>query len=144
MSAKDLAEEPENAARDPEDYFQYIMFAWGNCQAGARLVMERKLGRFPDEDDLSKGFTPGVRFFFRYDELIRHPDAVFEGVLPLKIKDEVILKDWMYAIVVPESCRQIIEPHVPETLIHKVRYVCNDCRDIWEWSEKAYEEVRSL
>ena len=144
MSAKDLAEEPGNAARDPEDYFQYIMFAWGNCQAGDRLVMERKLGRFPDEDDLSKGFTPGVRFFFRYDELIRHPDAVFEGVLPLKIKDEVILKDWVYAIVVPESCRQIIEPHVPETLIHKVRYVCSDCRDIWEWSEKVYEEVRSL
>ena len=58
MSEKDLAEEPGNAARDPEDYFQYIMFAWGNCQAGDRLVMERKLGRFPDEDDLSKGFTP--------------------------------------------------------------------------------------
>ena len=85
-----------------------------------------------------------MRFFFRYDELIRHPDAVFEGVLPLKIKDEVILKDWVYAIVVPETCRQIIEPHVSETLIHKVRYVCNDCRDIWEWSEKVYEEVRSL
>ena len=52
MSAAELAKESRNVANDPEDYFQYIMFAWGNCQAGDRLVMERKLGRFPDEEDL--------------------------------------------------------------------------------------------
>jgi hypothetical protein len=45
--------------------------------------------RFPDEKDLGEGFTPGVRFFFRYDEL-------------------------------------------------------DDCRDIWEWSEKVYEYVKTL
>ena len=52
MSAAELAKESRNVANDPEDYFQYIMFAWGNCQAGDRLVMERKLGRFPNEEDL--------------------------------------------------------------------------------------------
>ncbi len=77
-----------NAANDPEDYFQYIMFAWGNCQAGDRLVMERALGRFPDENDLSINFEPGVRFFFRYDTLSVHPNVTFEGVLPFKIKLE--------------------------------------------------------
>lgn len=40
------------AANDPEDYFDYVMFAWGNCQASDRLVMKRKLGRFPDENGL--------------------------------------------------------------------------------------------
>lgn len=37
------------------------------------------LGRFPDEKDLSVGFKPGVRFYFKYEELIRHPKATFDG-----------------------------------------------------------------
>ena len=36
ISAAELAKEPRNAANDPEDYYHYIMFAWGNCQAGDR------------------------------------------------------------------------------------------------------------
>ncbi len=83
---------------DPEDYFDYIMFAWGNCQAGDRLVMERKLKGFSTEEDLSIGFTPGIRFFFRYQDIIKHPGASYEGVLSLKIRDEVRLSDWVYAI----------------------------------------------
>ena len=38
-----LQKEDRNAANDPLDYFHYVMFTWGNCQAGDRLVMERKL-----------------------------------------------------------------------------------------------------
>ena len=142
MSAAELQREARNAANDPEDYFEYIMFAWGNCQAGDRLVMERKLGRFPDENDLSVGFTPGVRFFFRYDDLIRHPGAVFEGVLPLKIRDEVILDDWVSAITAPETHRLQVEPVVPKELRSRVHFLQNDCKDIWEWSEKVYEYVK--
>jgi hypothetical protein len=141
-SAAELQREARNAANDPEDYFEYIMFAWGNCQAGDRLVMERKLGRFPDEKDLSDGFTPGVRFFFRYDDLIRHPGAVFEGVLPMKIRDEVVLNDWVSAIIVPEINRQQVEPAVPRELRSRVHFLRNDCKDIWEWSEKVYEYVK--
>jgi len=142
MSAAELQREARNAANDPSDYFEYIMFAWGNCQAGDRLVMERKLGRFPDEKDLSEGFTPGVRFFFRYNDLIHHPGAVFEGVLPLKIRDEVVLNDWVSAIIVPENYRQQVEPAVPKELRERSHFVCNDCKDIWEWSEKVYEYVK--
>ena len=113
MSASELVKEIRNTANDPEDYFEYIMFAWGNCQAGDRLVMERMLGHFPSEKDLSPPeFTPGVRFFFNYIEMIRHPNAVFEGVLPLKVKDEVVLKDWVSAIIVPEIYRSAVEPHI--------------------------------
>ena len=72
------------------------MLAWGNCQAGDRLVMERKLERFPNENDLSVNFTPGIRFYFRYEKLIKHPSVVFDGVLPMKVKDEIILCDWVY------------------------------------------------
>lgn len=144
MSAKELKAEKRNAANDPEDYFDYIMFAWGNCQAGDRLVMERKLGRFPNEIDLSVGFTPGVRFFFRYNEIVRHPNAIFEGVLPLKIKDEVVLKDWVFAIIVPTIYQDIVQRHIPETLKDKIYFVPNDCEDIWKWSEKVYEYVRKM
>ena len=48
--------ESRNAGNDPADFFDYIMFSWGNCQAGDRLIMERKLGHDPSEEDLSIHF----------------------------------------------------------------------------------------
>ena len=143
-TASELKRESRNAANDPEDYFEYIMFTWGNCQAGDRLVTERKLKRFPDENDLSRDFTPGVRFFFRYDEIIKHPEAVFDGVLPLKIKNRVILKDWVHSIIIPEAYRSMTSEHIPADLSEKTHYLENDCRDIWEWSEKVYEYAKAL
>ena len=142
-SAAELVKEERNAANDPEDYFDYIMFAWGNCQAGDRLVMERKLGHFPDEHDLSEGFTPGVRFFFRYKDLSRHPGATFEGVLPIKVKNEIGLKDWVSAIIAPTVYRQTLKEHIPQHLRSRTHFILNDCKDIWEWSEKVYEYVKN-
>lgn len=144
VSVRELMAEKRNAANDPADYFAYIMFAWGNCQAGDRLVMERKLGRFPQERDLSVDFTPGVRFYFRYEELAKHPDVVFDGVLPMKVKNEVILADWVYAIVIPVALKEQLETHIPPGLRGKVRYIENDCADIWEWSEKVYCEIERM
>ena len=138
VPVEELMTEKRNAANDPADYFEYVMLAWGNCQAGDRLVMERKLGRFPDEEDLSVNFTPGVRFYFKYDKLVKHPQVVFDRVLPMKVKDEIVLKDWVEAIVIPTELREIIEVAVPKDLSERVIYVENDCKDIWEWSEKVY------
>ena len=140
----ELQKEARNAANDPADYFDYIMFAWGNCQAGDRLVTERALGRFPAEEDLRGNFTPGVRFFFRYKTLVRHPNATFEGVLPLKVKDEIVLKDWVHAVVAPESYRQTLEAHIPPELKPKVHFVKKDGEDIWQWAEKVYEFTKNL
>ena len=137
VSVEALMAESRNAANDPADYFEYIMLAWGNCQAGDRLVMERKLGRFPDETDLSEHFTPSVRFYFRYDELVKHPGRVFDGVLPMKIRDEIVLKDWLYAMVVPAG----VELDIPDDLKDRTIYVENDCQDIWDWSERVYREI---
>lgn len=142
LTALELKNESRNAANDPQDYFEYIMFAWGNCQAGDRLVMERKLGRFPNDEDLGKDFTPGVRFFFCYDKLVKHPDATFEGVLPLKIKNKVVLSDWVSSIIVPDVYKQEFGPHIPQNLKSKVHYLKNDCADIWEWSGKVYEYAK--
>lgn len=144
VPVEQLMNEKRNAANDPADYFEYIMFAWGNCQAGDRLVMERELGRFPNEEDLSTYFRPGIRFYFRYDELIKHPDATFDGVLPVKIKDEIILKDWVDRIIIPTSLKSKTEGSIPSDLKNRVTYVENDCKDIWDWSEKVYRIVERV
>ena len=141
VPVEELINEKRNAAKDPADYFEYIMFAWGNCQAGDRLVMERALERFPNEEDLSVSFKPGVRFYFKYDKLITHPKAVFDGVLPVKVKDEIELNDWVYRIVVPMELKNKMEHSIPSSLKNKIIYVENDCRDIWDWSEKVYRVI---
>ena len=55
---------------------------------------------------------------------------------------EVILNDWVSAIIVPEIHRQEIDPAVPKELRARVHFLRNDCKDIWEWSEKVYEYVK--
>jgi len=138
-----LKEENRNAANEPEDYFDYVMFAWGNSQAGDRLVMERKMKRFPIEADLSVDFTPGVRFFFKYDKIVTHPNATFEGVLPLKIREEVIISDWVNTIIIPSAEKEAFEAIVPYELKSRIFYLENDCKDIWSWAEKVYEFVKN-
>ena len=133
--------EKRNAANDPADYFEYIMFSWGNCQAGDRLVMERTLGRFPNEDDLSIHFNPGVRFYFKYEQLLTHPNAICDGVLPMKVKDEVNLIDWVYKIGIPMKLKERLELFIPFELKDRISYIENDCKDIWDWSEKVYRII---
>ena len=144
LSAAELKAEKRNAANDPEDYFEYIMFAWGNCQAGDRLVNERMLGRSPTEEELGAGFTPGVRFFFRYDTLAKHPNAVFDGVLPMKVRDEVNLREYVYAIAASTQHRKLLESHIPAALRNKVYYFDTEEKNIWQWSEDVYDRVKLL
>lgn len=143
ISAELLMAEERNAAKDPADYFEYVMLAWGNCQAGDRLVMERKLGRFPNAEDLSTHFEPGIRFYFRYEDMAKHPNAVFDGVLPMKIKDEIDLQKYVCLIVVPSEIRAKVESNIPDCLQSRVVYIENDCKDIWDWSEKVYRIVET-
>ena len=65
-------------------------------------------------------------------------------MLPLKIRDEVVLQDWLYAAIIPEIYREAFAGHIPEELRDRVYYLPNDCKNIWEWSEKAYEFVREI
>lgn len=143
-TAAELVHDQRNAAGDPADYFDYVMFAWGNCQAGDRLVMERMLNRSPDEQDLSLNFKPGVRFYFKYSDLADHPSFVFDGYHPVKIKDELSITDFLVACVIPENCKSEFESIVPDSIMDKVFYLRNDCKDIWDWSEKVYDFVIKL
>jgi CO dehydrogenase/acetyl-CoA synthase beta subunit len=59
----------------------------------------------------------------------------------MKVKDEIILSDWVYKIVVPVKLKSILEMHIPDNLKDKVIYIENDCKDIWDWSEKVYSII---
>ena len=142
--AQELANESRNAAKDPLDYFDYIMLTWGNCIAGDSLVMERMLGRFPDEYDFSVGFKPGVRFYFKYDVIENHKNCANDGQHPAKIKDELSLADYLHCCIIPEHNIFEFEKIIPDVLIDRVFYIENDCKDIWHWTEKVYNFICSL
>ena len=42
------------------------------------------------------------------------------------------------------SDSEAFEPHIPSELEEKVYYICNDCKNIWEWSEKVYKFVKRV
>ena len=139
-----LQKEKRNAANDPLDFFHYVMFSWGNCQAGDRLVMERKLGRSPSAEEMGAGFTPGVRFYFKYDELEKHPQAVHDGFLPIKVKDEVKLADYVFVIIIPSEYKEQIMAILPENLTDRAYCLEHEKLDVWQWSEKVYSFVHEL
>jgi hypothetical protein len=49
----------------------------------------------------------------------------------------ILLKEWLYALVIPKG----IDLDVPNELKDRTVYVENDCKDIWDWSEKVYRIV---
>lgn len=106
--------------------------------------MERKLKRNPTEEDMGVNLTPGVRFYFEYDNLNHHPAAVHDGFLPIKVEDEVVLAEYAYAIIVPMAYKSQIKKYIPKELLSRTFYVENDCKDVWEWSEKVYSYIEDL
>ena len=62
----------------------------------------------------------------------------------MKVRDELTLSDWVYAIIVPTYLREDLENVIPGNLKDKVIYVKNNCKDIWDWSEKVYGVVEEL
>ena len=145
MTGEDLAAEREashaKGFNDPPDYYEYIMFSWGNCFIGDKIVMEKLLGRYPDEYDLSSGFKPGVRFYFTYDAIISHKNVAEDGSHPAKVKDELSLNDYLHCCIIPASERPEFENIIPASLADRVFYIENDCKNIWEWCEKVYTTV---
>jgi hypothetical protein len=78
------------------------------------------------------------------DWLDQHSDAIHDGFLPIKVKDQVILEDYVYAIIVPEAYRNKVENIIPANLKNKTYYIVNDCKDVWDWSEKVYSFVEKI
>ena len=134
--------------QDPADYYRYVMFSWGNCPAGDNLVMQRemrrKLGRLPTAHDLEHALEPGVRFYFRHKDILRHPGYEYDGYHPAKVKDELLLHDYLYACIIPAQNKSELVAHIPAGLMGKVHFIPQDGLGLLGWTEKVYEFVSSL
>jgi hypothetical protein len=135
-------EKRDSLWNDPADYFEYIMFCWGDHMTGDYVVLSED---FPSETDLLKGnFKPGIRFYFVYDDMIQHPGHVFDGYHSVKIKDEIALSDYLYACIVPEQYRSELENHSSSELAPKIHYLSQKGLCISDWNEKVYSFVSTL
>lgn len=139
-----LARDRGNVAGDPPDYFEYVMFSFGNCQAGDRLVTERRLGRFPEEEDLHENFRPGVRFYFKYDDLIEHPDFISDGYHYVKIKDSIALEPDLVALAASKEVKSTLLATAPSKMQELFIFLDHSQHDIWTWSHNVYEEIKEL
>lgn len=127
---------------DPADYFEYIMFGWGDHLVGDYVVLSEN---WPSEEDLINGnFNAGVRFYFRYEDMVQHPGHVFDGFHAIKVKDEIILSDYLYACIVPEQYKNQIENHISPVLAMKVHYLPQKGLGIWDWNDRVYDFVCKL
>ena len=48
---------------------------------------------------------------------------------------------WVYAVIIPMSLKPQLENKIPDNLKSRIIYVENDCKDIWDWSEKVYRII---
>ena len=127
---------------DPADYFEYIMFCWGDNPTGDYVVLSEN---FPSEEDLNNGnFNPGVRFYFIYNDLMKHPGYTSDGYHAVKIKDEIILSNYLHSCIVPEQYKNELKDHALLELISKVHYLPQNKLGILEWNKKVYNFINKL
>lgn len=105
-SAQDLA--AASTWGEPADYFEHVMLANGLCTAPEAVAYSRVLGRDLTPADLSPGYPPAVRFYFRWPSLAAHPGARFDGVHPVKILGGLRLDEALVAVVAPARQRRLI------------------------------------
>ena len=140
-----LSAESRNAAGDPADYFDYVMFSAGNCPAVDKLVYERIVRHVPSWEEFEKDFRPAVRFFFWNEDLLKHPDFCSDGYHTVKIRDELSLEPLLAAIVIPEEL-----PGSPELLelararVFESKVIACQFRGsgFKEWAKETYDMVR--
>lgn len=141
-----LVGEPRNAAGDPADYFDYVMFAPGNCPGPDKLVYERIRGYVPSWDDFAADFQPAVKFFFRTVDMVNHPGFCADGYHPAKIRDELTLEPLLIAVIIPEELpgADALISLAKERLgtSRVASFDLSDC-DPRRWAQMVYESVGS-
>ena len=135
-------ERRESEWKDPADFYEYIMFGWGTHLVGDYVVLSE---RFPCEEDLRKGnFNAGVRFYIRYDDIIKHKGHTFDGYHPIKVKDEILLSDYLFACIVPEQYKEQLDGCILQELLPKVHYLEQNGLCLQEWNDKVVAYIKKL
>ena len=137
-----VIERKANGWEDPAHFYEYVMFGWGTHLVGDYVVLSEN---FPCEEDFVNGnFDAGVRFYIRYEDIIKHKGHIFDGYHPIKVKDEISLFDYLFACIVPEQYKEQIEKHIPQELISKVHYLPQRGLSLQEWNNKVVECIGML
>ncbi len=143
VSGQALAREESNVAGDPPDYFEYVMFTFGNCIAGDRLLLERNLGRAPTDTELAEELRPGVRFYFSYADLVEHPGFFSDGYHFCKVKDKLEIEPYLIVAVALSATASRLSRVTPQNLIKRMIFIEQaEHIDLWDWSHAAYEAAR--
>lgn len=142
-TGKELAiERRASGWEDPADFYEYVMFGWGTHLVGDYVVLSED---FPSEEELAIGnFDAGVRFYVKYEDIIKHKGHTFDGYHPIKVKEEVVLSDYLFACIVPEQFKEQIENHVPQELVAKVHYLPQRGISLQDWNGKVVEYISIL
>ena len=69
---------------------------------------------------------------------------LWDGFLPVKVKDEVKLADYVYMIIIPSEYKEQIMEVMPEQLSDRAFCLSHDKLDVWQWSEKVYSFVHDM
>ncbi len=131
---------------DPADYFDYVALARGNCVAPDIVAMSRQFGRDLSPQEADEGFFPGVRFFFDLASLMQHPRAVWDGIHPIKIRDNLELNGNICAVVAPEFYPNGGKLHLQTSthLNNKIIYLDHHkLPSLMLWSNAALEAVET-
>lgn len=124
---------------DTPDFYEYIMFGWGTHLVGDFVVLSEN---FPSDEDFQKGnFDAGVRFYFRYEDIIKHEGHTFDGYHPIKVKEEVLLDDYLYACVISEQYRVQTEAVIPEKYLSRIHFMVQRGKTLQEWNENVVEWI---
>ncbi|GHV14134.1 hypothetical protein FACS1894219_09840 [Clostridia bacterium] len=124
---------------DPPDYFEYIMFGWGDSEVGDYVVISENSDCEKGDEFFAQGTCAGVRFYFQYADLLRHPGCAFDGYHPLKIQEKIVLSEYLYACIVPEQYKG--ELNVLPEFAEKVHYLPQIGLGISDWTKKCYNFV---
>ncbi len=127
---------------DPDDYFNYVCLANGDCVAPDIVAIQREAGLMLDAKQCDQCFYPTARFFFDPGELFSHPGATWDGIQALKVRDAIELDSYLVTAVVPEVNRDgtEISLRVPQNLEERITYLDHRQYDgLSAWSTAAFE-----
>ena len=87
--------------------------------------------------------TPSVRFYFRYEDILQHPGYVFDWYLPVKIKDDLLLADYLYDCVIPIQNHGKFTNIIQLMILDKVHYLSQDSFWLLDWLVKYITSYKS-
>jgi hypothetical protein len=125
---------------EPPDYFEHVMMAHGRCTAPEAVAASRYLGRDLVPSDLGAGYRPAVRFYFAWETLASRPDAVFDGVHPVKIRGRLRL-DELAGVVVHAAEHDVVDAIMDSPLRQRIIVVDATDPRPHEWAAAACDAV---